>query len=98
MLAKSHVTVDERGLNRRKLGRSHVLFAEKAINRPCPSSGHETPFCIDPSVALGCGPAADEYRTRCAKRDQLVRIDRQIAPIQRAGVFKEVAGDPMILA
>ena len=97
MLPERDLAVDERRFNCGKLCRSHVLFAEKAIDRPCPSSRHETPFCIDPSVAFGGGSRADKYRTRCAKGDQLVGIDRQVAPIQRTGVFEEVASHPMIL-
>src|SRR6266436_6316945 len=98
MLAEGDLAVDERRLNWRELRGSHVFFTKEPVDRPCRGSRHETAFRIDPSVAFACGATANKDRTRSAERDQLMRIDRKVAPVQRPRVFEEVAGHPVILA
>src|ERR1035437_1815351 len=97
MLAERHVAIDQRGLDGRKLGGPHVLLAQQLVDGPGGGRGHEAALSVYPAVAVG-GAGADEYRARRAHGDQLVRIHRQIAPVQRTGVFEEVAGHPVVFA
>src|SRR5579862_2541126 len=95
VLAKGDIAVKKRRFDWRKFGGSHILFSEKFIDRAGGGGGHKRAFGIDPGVAVG-RTAADEDGTGSAQRDQLVRIHWQIIPMQRAGVFDEVARHPMI--
>src|ERR1700681_2859068 len=50
MLAKGHVPVDERRLDRGKLGGAHVFLAQKPVYRPRASRRQEHSFRIHPSI------------------------------------------------
>src|SRR6185503_4093676 len=50
VLAEGNVSVNQRGLDRRELCRSHVFPAKEAIDRPCGSRGHEAALRVYPTV------------------------------------------------
>ncbi len=98
MLAERNVAVDEGRFHRRKIRRPQILLPEERVNRTGADGGEEHALRVDPASFDLLGTDADEERPRCAQRNQFVRIDRQIAGVQRSCVFDEIAGDPVVLA
>ena len=88
VLPPCELSVEKADVDRRHLlfhvvvGRAKVLRAEEAECRSGRDRGHEAALLIEPfRVALLGHAVADERRTRRAQRDQLMRIDRQIAGV-----------------
>ena len=95
VLAESDISLDKCGFDGRKPGGSQVLLSQQFVHRTGGYGGEEHAFGVGPSVAVG-GSGADEHRARRAERNQLVRIHRHIARVQRSGVLQEIAGHPMV--
>src|SRR6266540_1166063 len=49
-LAEGHLTIDERRLHRRKLGRSHVFLAQQLVHRPGAGSRQKHALSVHPCI------------------------------------------------
>src|SRR5919198_1438319 len=101
MLAESKLAIDKRSLYRRKLCCSQILLAEQLEDGPGSNRSHKTSSLINPFALRSwpfCGAVTDKGGARRAQRNQLVRINRQIIPVERPGVFEKVACHPMVFA
>src|SRR5712691_524633 len=104
MLTKTNVTIEERGVDGRKLFRTEILFAEERIDGPRGGRGKKAALRIHPRVvrldgSVGIGRAgtlagAEEHGPRGAQRDELVRVHGQRVPPAR--VFEVVARHPVV--
>ena len=98
VLPPCELSVEKADIDRRHLllhvvvGRAKVLRAEQPECRARRDRGHEAALLIEPfRVALLGHAVADERRTRRAQRQQLMRIDRQIAGVPCRAVFARSA-------
>ena len=111
VLAPGELAVEQADVHGRHLlgrvvvGAAEVLRAEQTEHRLRRDRGHEAALMIEPlRVALLGNAVAHEREPRRAERDQLVRVDRNVAGVLaaerrfRRAVLEEVAGHPVILA
>jgi hypothetical protein len=95
VLAKSDIATDQRRSHRRKFARRQAFPAEKFVHRARAGGGQKHPFRVDPAISL-CRAATYEDRARSTHGNQFVRVDRQVVWRQRAGIFQEIAGHPVV--
>jgi hypothetical protein len=98
VLSERDVSVDERRLHRRKLGRAETLLAQELVDRTGTDRSQEHSLRIDPAAFDLWRSHADEHGPRCAQCDQLVRVHGQIAGVQWPRILDEISGDPVVFA
>src|SRR5208282_2440252 len=98
VLPESHVSIDQRCLDWRKLHSPEVFFAEQFVHRPRANGGQKHSFRVYPCVALRGGPSSNKNRPRRAQRNQFMRVYRQIVRRQGPRIFHEISRHPMIFA
>ncbi len=96
VLAEGQVAFDEWGFDCGEGCGAEAFFAEKGVDRAGGGGGHEHALGVSPAVAFG-GSTADEDGAGGAEGDELVGVDREVFPLQGAGVLEEVAGHPVVL-
>ena len=96
VLAKGDVAIHQGRLYRREFSGPHIFLAEQSVNRTGTRGGQEHTFRVYPTIAFG-RPGTDKNRARRAESDKLMRIHRQVVPLQRASVFDKVICHPVIL-
>src|SRR5882757_5572536 len=90
VLAEGYVAVDERGFHWREGCGVEAFFAEEGVDGAGCGGSHEHALGVRPAVAFG-GASADEDGAGGAEGDEFVGVDREIFPLQGAGVLEEVA-------
>ena len=93
VLAEGQVAVENAGFRGRECAGAQIFPAEETVDGTRGDARQECAARIDPGIGMGDVDSgidgvsgAEEYGTRRAEGDQLVGIDGQVAPLERAGV------------